>query len=278
MSAEEIYKFIYSKEWRVIISFLLKESKAVASEPMYHHALSVFEKEFVNSVSSNENIGPETLSCIEDMYMLHLSSMFAIEKESFEAIVQQLIKCSNSLDVKHQYAISCPDIEISKMIIREYEINNGKKILHSQNQSINVLETQTTENEDCRICLFKSSQEEEFFYALRRIFDTYQIYPNVSMSCLIDYSKIKNKLTQEECDYFFKSVIDFVVFDQAEGFFPKYFFELDSIYHDSEKQKHKDCLKDSIFSKSGIQIYRIRKNNSTISTQEFAKLIREIIK
>lgn len=278
MSAEEIFKSIYSKEWKKIISFLSKESKSVASETLYHHALSVFEQEFINSISSGSFVSANTLSCIEDLYMLHCSNLYILEKNSFEAIIAQLIEHSTSLDVKYKYALTCPNMDISKTIIHEYEMNNGKKVSHTQSPKIDVVETQTIENEDCRICLFKSSQEMDFFYALRSAFETYQIYPNVSMSCLIDYEKVKDKLTQEECNFFFKSVIDFVVFDQAEGFFPIYFFELDSIYHDSKRQKHNDGLKDSIFSKSGIRIYRIRKNDSNVSVQEFTKMIREIIK
>ena len=93
----------------------------------------------------------------------------------------------------------------------------------------------------------------------------------------MNWQLIKDELTKKEKDYFFKGIVDFVVFDQAEGFKPVHFFELDSIFHDNEEVKAKDNLKDSIFSKAGVKIRRIRKQDKSVNRQEFIKLIRELM-
>ncbi|OJV35912.1 MAG: hypothetical protein BGO29_07400 [Bacteroidales bacterium 36-12] len=130
---------------------------------------------------------------------------------------------------------------------------------------------------DYTISLFKSKQEIEFFYALKRTFEMYQIYPNVSISCLLNWTLLKNELTENERRYFFTGIIDFVVFDQAEGFKPIHFFELDSIYHDNSESEKKDQMKDSILAKAGVKITRIRKQDKNVDEQEFIKLIRELL-
>ena len=153
-----------------------------------------------------------------------------------------------------------------------------KNIKHSQSDRISVTQKKTVSNIDYTSNLFKSRQEIEFFYALKITFDSYQIYPNVSISCLLNWQLLKDELTSEEQDFYFKGIVDFVVFDQVVGYKPIRFFELDSIYHDSEESQVKDYLKDSIFSKAGVKIIRIRKQDKTVNEQDFIKLIRELIK
>jgi len=62
-----------------------------------------------------------------------------------------------------------------------------------------------------------------------------------------------------------------------EVFKKKHFFELDSVFNDNPEQQKKDNWKDEIFSKAGVKIRRIRKQDGNINQQEFTKLIRELI-
>ena len=87
---------------------------------------------------------------------------------------------------------------------------------------------------------------------------------------------INTELTADEKEYFYKGIVDFVVFDQAKEYKPVHFYELDSAYHDTDERKKKDNLKDSIFSKAGVKIVRIRKEDKSVSVQEFIQLIREL--
>jgi hypothetical protein len=63
--------------------------------------------------------------------------------------------------------------------------------------------------------------------AVRENFQMFVVYPNVSLSCLIEFDKIKSNLSQEERNFFFRGIVDCVVFDQHESYKPIKFFELD---------------------------------------------------
>lgn len=125
--------------------------------------------------------------------------------------------------------------------------------------------------------LFKSNEEQKLYLALRQIFDTYLVYPNVAMSNVINFEAISGQLNAKERDYFYKSVIDFVIFDQFTGYEPIYFIELNSVWHDLDMVEEKDKMKDKIFSLSGLKLVRIRhKANRPIDHDTFIELIEEI--
>jgi very-short-patch-repair endonuclease len=84
-------------------------------------------------------------------------------------------------------------------------------------------------------------------------------------------------LTPKEREYFYKSIIDFVVFDQLGGYEPIYFIELDSVWHDLDKIEEKDKTKDRIFSLAGLKLIRIRHMaNREIDEKTYLELIEDI--
>jgi hypothetical protein len=213
------------------------------------------------------------------LWLLDSGKFYRVNEEERKKIVCQLVKRKPSKSIEtYSFAKMYPGEPICEKVIIDYEKSIPKAVEHTQEAVISVTESREVSNVDYTISLFKSRQEVEFFYALKRTYDSYQIYPNVAISCLLSWQLIKESLTSSERDYYFKGIIDFVVFDQADGFKPIHFFELDSIYHDLEERKAKDVLKDSIFSKAGVKIIRIRKHDKTISEQDFIKLIRELMR
>lgn len=95
--------------------------------------------------------------------------------------------------------------------------------------------------------LFKSSQELEFYQALKDLYPNYFIYPNVALSNIFNFDGMSEAISSKHQYYFFKAVIDFVVYDPSDFHVPKYFFEVDSHYHDNPKAKIKDQMKNDIF-------------------------------
>ena len=123
---------------------------------------------------------------------------------------------------------------------------------------------------------FRSKQEREFFAALKDVFHQHIVYPNVSVTSVVDFEKIRDRLTSEDRDYFFRAIIDCVVFDYEDGLYqPILFYELDSAYHDDPTRKAKDTQKDRILAAAGQRLRRIRTSGAAISREEFIKLIRE---
>jgi hypothetical protein len=47
------------------------------------------------------------------------------------------------------------------------------------------------------------------FLVFKRIFDTYQIYPNVALSSLIDFPKVSERLSPNERKHFFNTSVDY---------------------------------------------------------------------
>lgn len=126
--------------------------------------------------------------------------------------------------------------------------------------------------------LFKSTQELEFYQALKGVYPNYFIYPNVALSNIFNFDDIRQVTNSKQQDYFFKAVIDFVVYDPSDFHVPKYFFEVDSHYHDSSKAKAKDKMKDDIFKSGNIPLYRIRLEEFTNTPRhEFTLKIKELV-
>ena len=95
---------------------------------------------------------------------------------------------------------------------------------------------------------------------------------------MIDFSIIKNTLTIEEKEYFFRALIDCVVINTDKKYIPFKFIELDSKYHDTKVQKEKDMLKDNILSKAGQKLIRIRQKTFKEREKGFEKLIRDTLR
>ena len=137
----------------------------------------------------------------------------------------------------------------------------------------------TVSGESATIPLFKSKQEENFFLGVRQAFPTHNPYPNVALNSVLDYEKIKDILSEEEKTYFFRALIDSVVFDPINSHVPLYFFELDSPYHDNPKQQHRDRLKNRIFEAANTKLHRIRVESADDSTAAaFHKLVSELMR
>lgn len=64
---------------------------------------------------------------------------------------------------------------------------------------------------------FKSKLESEFYQALKNVFPTYFIYPNVALSNIFEFDKIQEHLGVNSKNYFFKAIIDFVVYDPTDN-------------------------------------------------------------
>lgn len=86
-------------------------------------------------------------------------------------------------------------------------------------------------------------------------------------------------MSSEERSYFFRAVIDTVVFDSANGYEPKFFIELDSQYHDTEMATSNDHMKDNIFKAANVKLIRIRAyDQNEVTVDKFKNLVIEIMR
>jgi hypothetical protein len=280
LSQETLYQALHRQDWKTILTLLHKRKDEIAQDQMLSDAAGIFTNEFLRFASSYPVDRQDIVEYLEDLDVLHAGKFYILQSKDLDTLHVQLAmrKQITSLKEAVTYARKVPGNPVCQEIINRYEELGPVNVVHTQQNRIHVTHQTRIEDTDLTINLFKSNQEIELFTALSKVFDTYQIYPNVAISCLLYYEGLKTSLSNEERDFFFKGVVDFVVFDQAEGYKPVYFFELDSDFHDTEKQQTNDHLKNQIFAKAGVKLYRIRKLNRYVDDREFITMIRDLIK
>jgi len=275
---EHIYQLIFRKEWLELLDIVYKYSKTTSPDEQVRRAVKIFEDEFFMDLDKgikNDNIKP----LLDKLFLLHKGRTYKLPEERFVRVVIELMGIYSEKGLKeeaYKYAEFCPENEVCANFIERYKESLPKVIEHSQSDHIRVTENRKIVNEDYTTSLFKSRQEEEFFMGVREAFPMFTVYPNVALSCVINFEKIKVHLSQEERDFFFKGIIDCVVFDHHKNYKPTRFYELDSSYHDSPEQKQKDMYKDNILSLAGQKLNRIRQTSGNQGRNEFMMLVREI--
>lgn len=274
---EYIYQKLQEEDWKELIEVFYKRKDIIKSDNLLLQSLDVTINVIVEK-ALNLNNDIDFIESIEQFLLLNAGNFISLNGEQIEAIKIALVNAKkNNLPYAYNYAKDYPENIICKPIIEQFEKDFPKEFAHNQNHILKVVENKEIhETNDFRKSLFNSNQEVEFYIALKRVFDTYQVYPNVALSAVISYENIKDSLTAAEKDFFFKTSVDFVVLEPFRNYFPIYFFEVDSVWHDEALQMEKDKMKDKIFSIAGQKLYRIRKIHNSINETEFEKLLIEI--
>ena len=168
---------------------------------------------------------------------------------------------------------------LAKDIVQSFLQAKPEAVAASLRGNMTVRATDVKPGKPKTIRLFKSKQEENFYEAVRRVFPTHHPYPNVALSCVLDYQAIKDQLSEQAKSYFFKGIVDNVLFDVGAGYVPVYFIELDSSFHDDPQAQVNDQLKDAIFRAANTKLIRIRPLDAKASSvEEFERLVRELMR
>ncbi|HEY0459786.1 MAG TPA: DUF2726 domain-containing protein [Pyrinomonadaceae bacterium] len=242
---------------------------------------AIFDYEIFFFSKSHDELDKEyLLQNFETFYTLHKRKTHILSENRFNLLIRKMAEIWKDIDLRKAYtlAINNVDDEVCKDIIIEYQNSLPKQVLHSQSKVIQVTENKSISFSDGRRSLFKSAQEKEFFDAVRDVYPQFIVYPNVAVSSIIDFEIVEPHLSSAEKKYFFTAIIDCVVFDYQQLYLPKYFFELDSAYHDDSIQQMKDEYKNNILSAAGQKLYRLRRINNNQKRVDFISLIRELLK
>lgn len=246
----------------------------------------IIKQSFVTELISGNSFAKDAAYSyyLEQFYVLHKGDKFhfKLEESNFEKLIQKIVteyNQSGRLAEAYNFANEFPENKICKEVINEYERQQAKIVNHSQSNKISLKQNDKISNVDNTTSLFKSKQEHTFYRAVREVFLSYMVFPNVGMNAVIDFDSIKENLTSKERQYYFMGLIDCVVIDQENDYKPIKFVELDSPGHDKERQIENDKMKDKIVGLAGHKLFRIRgDDNQVITESEFKSLIREKIK
>lgn len=276
---EQLYKLLAQKDWEAIGKIIYKHKKANAEDPFLAQITTFFETEFFAFT--------EPLSAVERAKQFEFTNLIielgqhGFSQNFVDRFVDERLKLMQ--ETKHSallsYAQSYQHRPLAKQIIQSFLQAKPEELAASLRENITIRATEVQRGNAKTIRLFKSKQEEHFYEAVRTVFPTYHPYPNVALSCVLDYHAIKDQLSEKAKTYFFQAIIDSVVFDVGSGYEPRYFIELDSSFHDGAKAQANDQLKDAIFRAANTKLIRIRPLNAKASSvEEFVKLVREVMR
>lgn len=277
---ETIFQLVNKKEWQKLIdTFKVNDNYTFISNDT---VLKPFiDKYFVDellSKSSMEN-DPAYKYYLQTFFILHQGEKFSfrLNDDNFKKLIIKIVEVEKELARAYDYALYFPEVEICKQTIEKFKERQPKYIQHSQETELVVTENKNVSSVDSSVGIFKSLQEYHFYKAIRDVFQMFLVFPNVALSAVIEFDKIKGKLNNDEKSYFFKALIDCVIIDTEDNYKPKKFIELDSPYHDTEVQKQKDSMKDKILAVAGQRLIRIRRITYKEDERDFVKLIRETL-
>lgn len=277
MDYEHLYQLMEREAWPAVIAFVHRRHAAIKGDARAEQAVQAFEDEFFRRLPARR------VSSLERLVLLHSGGMRRLAEGRFEQAVERLVFLKEKAGdgrAALAYARFCPENARCRAAIARYEGAEPDEAPHAQSEAIHLLKTRRPAGADRTRPLFRSRQEEVFFAALRETFPTFYVYPNVALQAVVDFEAIRSALTRAERAFFFKGLVDAVVFDPQDAYRPQHFFELDSPHHDAPAQRRRDAHKDRILALAGQRLYRIRvRKNAAPSTgrSEFATLIAEVI-
>jgi hypothetical protein len=83
------------------------------------------------------------------------------------------------------------------------------------------------------------------------------VFPNCSLQSIMSYDRVKELVTDDDFGYYLRASVDLVVVSSTT-YLPMLAIEVDSVWHDTERQQKNDDKKDRLFSAAGVPFMRLR--------------------
>ena len=280
---ERIYQLTHEGRWAELLALIHEHPHAAAQDELVQRALEIFEEAFFEQLDDDALKGGQA-EVLERLILLHSGGIYPLEEERFATLVTRLVGWhleAGNRKAAYQYAQFCPDREPCASLVQQRRPPatleaRCVEVDHPGHSRVQVTVTTPASLADHSVSLFKSPQEKAFFRAVREVFPAYTPYANVALSSLFDFEAIRSQLAPDERTYFFKAVVDCVVFDQHDEYRPVHFFELDSGLHDVLHRRENDASKDRIVTAAGHRLYRIRPRTVPITKDEFVTTLHAI--
>lgn len=263
---ERLYRHIQAQAWTLALELLYRHRSALAIDPLWRHAATVLVQEL------HPHLCEVSEAVLEQLFLLHTGRLYVLPEAFFADVVVELVRRhAHRPEVAQRYARWCPThpecarllaTQPSEMAWEDWDGFAVQRYLPKQRAM--------------PPSLFRSQQEFVFFQAVRETFPTYLVYPNVALSCLIDYERLTDHLSAAERPYVFQALVDCAVFDPDDAYRPRYCFELDSPLHATPERAHRDALKARVLQQAGLPLYRIRPPAGSIHRDAFVALLRQL--
>ena len=270
---ERLYQLIQQEAWGEALRWLHRAWRQFEGDARARRAAEVFDEAFL------EDLEARPLEALEQRLMLHHGQMRALTKAEYERFTGALarrVEAAGDEEAVRSLARLVADEGTSASEVPGRDAQRDE--VEHEEATLRLTRIRPVgERMDARSSLFKSEQERLFFEALRRVFPTYQVYPNAALSATLDFEEVSDRLTSAERQYFFRALVDAVVVDPLDALRPVYFFELDSTHHDAPERRRNDRLKEAILTKAGQTLFRLRRRSADTSVEAFARAVRSVV-
>ena len=271
---ERLYQLIQQEAWGEALRWLHRAWRQFEGDARARRAAEIFDEAFL------EDLEARPLEALEQRLMLHHGRMRTLPEAEYDRLTGALarrVEAAGDEEAVRSLARLAADEGTSAPEVPAGRDAQRDEVEHEETTLRLTRIRPVEEGIDARSSLFKSEQERLFFEALRRVFPTYQVYPNAALSATLDFEGISDRLTRAERQYFFRALVDAVVVDPLDALRPVYFFELDSTHHDAPERRRNDRLKEAILTKAGQTLFRLRRRSGDASAEAFARAVRSVV-
>lgn len=105
--------------------------------------------------------------------------------------------------------------------------------------------------------VFNSQREFSIYQVLVQLCPNHLVFPNCSLQSVMSYERMKELVSEDDFGYYLRASVDIVVVSSTT-FLPMLAIEVDSVWHDTERQQKNDDKKDRLFAAAGIPFMRLR--------------------
>lgn len=105
--------------------------------------------------------------------------------------------------------------------------------------------------------VFNSGREFSIYQILVQLCPNHLVFPNCSLQSVMSYDRMKELIDDDVFGYYLRASVDVVVVSSTT-YLPMLAIEVDSVWHDTERQQKNDTKKDLLFATAGIPFLRLR--------------------
>ncbi|WP_085315017.1 DUF2726 domain-containing protein [Derxia lacustris] len=105
--------------------------------------------------------------------------------------------------------------------------------------------------------VFNSQREFCIYQILVQLCPNHLVFPNCSLQSVMSFDRMKELVAEDDFGYYLRASVDIVVVSSTT-YLPMLAIEVDSVWHDTERQQRKDEQKDRLFATAGIPFLRLR--------------------
>lgn len=105
--------------------------------------------------------------------------------------------------------------------------------------------------------VFNSQREFTIYQVMVQLCPNHLVFPNSSLQSIMSYEKMKELVDDDDFGYYLRASVDIVVVSSTT-YLPMLAIEVDSVWHDTERQQKNDSKKDRLFAVAGIPFMRLR--------------------